>query len=617
MAYQINKSDGSVVATVADGQIDDYSTGLTLIGKNYSGFGEALNENFIKLLENFANTGQPENPIRGQVWFDTSELKLKVYTGVDFAPVSSATIANTQPNTLGIGDLWYNDVAQQLYFFDGTSTILLAPIYSATQGKSGLEVQSILDTLNQTRVVTYLWNNGTLLGIFAVDSFTPKNAITGFSGSIVPGFNAGSLSGIKFNVTCTNAEQLGGSSSDVYVRRNTAQEVIQGALTITTDTGLTVGGANQAELTVSNSNVFLTNSAADRALTLRVVKGITREAAINIDASTRTINLYSAGLAVPTPQVNVNGNLTVTGDLTVEGTTTTINTATLTVEDKNIELASGSTSDVDADGAGLTVRGTTNHTLTWNKDDGSPTGSDRWTSSDDFNLATGKAFYINGVKVLDGTSLGPSITNVPGVTAFTNTLANVKIGPNGALSDPYLKIENNRISTLVGTSVPANLDIELDPIGTGNVSVSGSKIINLADPTSAQDAATKNYVDTSTSLKPLVFSMDLSDSKSNAYIISNILNNLAPAASYVNGTQARILCTLSTINSTTLSFTPLINTTSNVFNLSGGGVASALTGVGITDATITGGTLTLTRVVKIFQISLGNWIHISDTILPP
>ena len=77
MAYQINKTDGSIVATVADGQLDQLSTDLTLIGKNYSGFGEVFNENLIKLLENFAGTSKPLHPIRGQIWFDASELKLK------------------------------------------------------------------------------------------------------------------------------------------------------------------------------------------------------------------------------------------------------------------------------------------------------------------------------------------------------------------------------------------------------------------------------------------------------------------------------------------------------------------------------------------------------------
>ena len=133
MAYQINKTDGSIVSTVADGQVDSLSTDITLIGKNYSGFGEALNENFIKLLENFSSTVEPVRPIKGQIWFDTSENKLKVYNGTQFQPVSSATISNTQPSTLGTGDLWFNDTDKQLFFYDGTNTILLGPSYSQSQ----------------------------------------------------------------------------------------------------------------------------------------------------------------------------------------------------------------------------------------------------------------------------------------------------------------------------------------------------------------------------------------------------------------------------------------------------------------------------------------------------
>ena len=143
MAYQINKTDGTILATVVDGQIDNLSTDLTLIGKNYSGFGEAINENFVKLLENFSNTSRPENPIRGQIWFDVSESKLKVYSGNGFVPVSSATISTTQPLNLGVGDLWFNSTDKQLYFFDGTSTILLGPDYSVSQGISGLRVSNI------------------------------------------------------------------------------------------------------------------------------------------------------------------------------------------------------------------------------------------------------------------------------------------------------------------------------------------------------------------------------------------------------------------------------------------------------------------------------------------
>jgi len=603
MAYQINKTDGTIVATVADGQVDQLSTDLTLIGKNYSGFGEALNENFIKLLENFASTTRPTHPVRGQIWFDVAELKLKVYSGTGFQPVSSATISNTQPSNLGVGDLWFNDVDRQLYFFDGTNTILLAPAYSASQGVSGLRVASILDTLNQTRVVTYFYNNGILLGIFAKDSFTPKNAIEGFTGSIVPGFNAGNLSGIKFNVTCTNAEQLGGTTATTYVRKDTSN-AIAGQLRITTDLGLVVGSAGQANLTVNNGNIFLSNAATDKNMIFNVRKGINQEDAITIYADTREVKIYDG---YTDSLVTLGGGLVITGDLTVQGTTTTVNTATVSVEDKNIELARNAVDNSDADGGGITLNGGSDpdKTLIWT------TASSAWNSSEHMNLASGKSYRINGIEVLTANSLGVGITSIPGVTSFGKQTV-INVGP-GLVGDPaYLRLQNNKISTLI-----TNQDLELEPQGTGNVALIGSpKITGLADPTAAQDAATKEYVDDTIEMRSIVLSMDLSDGKPNSYIITNILNNIAPVADYRDGTVARILCTILSNSTVNLDVNPLINQSSSTFNTPTG-TAPALTNVSISVATVPAPSVSTTRIIKVFQVIAGAWNHVSDTVLPP
>ncbi len=604
MAYQINKTDGTIVATVADGQIDNLSTDLTLIGKNYSGFGEALNENFVKLLENFSSTSAPTQPIRGQIWFDTAELKLKVYNGTEFVPVSSATVSNTQPTTLATGDLWFDNVAGQLYFFDGTRPILLAPAYSATQGLSGLKVESILDTLNQTRVITYLYNNGILLGIFAKDSFTPKTEIIGYSGSIQPGFNAGTLAGLKFNVTVTNSEQLGGAPATTYIRADTSN-AINGQLRITTDLGVVVGGAGQMSLYVTSGDVFMSNSATDKNLILNVRKGINQEDAILVNSSSRIIELYKD---YPDSQVSIGGSLIITGDLTVEGTTTTINTTNVAVEDKNIVLANVATpSNATADGGGITIKGTTDKTILYSL-------ANNWLDcSETVNLATGKALYIDGVKVIDGNSLGSAITSIPGVTSF-GTQNVVNIGP-GIPPVTQMRLENNRISTIAN-----NDNIELAPDGTGNVSLIGSpKIIGLADPTNPQDAATKEYADNKVESRPLVFSIDLSDGKSNTYIIANILNNLAPVSEFRAGTVARMLCNLISNNSQSLDINalpPSLSTSSFLTNLSGS-TAPAVTNISFPLATITAASVTTTRIIKVFQIVGGVWTWQSDTILPP
>jgi len=604
MAYQINKTDGTIVATVADGQIDDRSTAITLIGKNYSGFGEIFNENLIQLLENFADSTPPDNPIRGQIWFDSSQSKLKVYNGLDFVPVSSATISGSQPSTLATGDLWYDNVRQQLFFFDGTAAVLLAPSYSSSQSLSGIRVDTILDTLNQTRVITSLYNNGILLGIFAKDSFTPKVAIIGFTGSIEPGFNAGTLANFKIRATCTNSDSLGGAASTTYVRTDSSN-AINGQLQITVDSGLIVGSAGQGLLFVNSGDLVLANSSSDKNITLSVNKAATQENAVVINAAARTIGLYPT---ISSSTVNVGGNLVITGDLTVEGTTTTLNTSIFTVEDKNVVIANvASPSNSTADGAGITIKGTTDKTIAYSE-------SSNWLAiSDTLNLAAGKALYIGGTKVIDGNSLGSAITSIPGVSSFgTQTVVN--IGP-GAPAVTQMRLENHRIST-----VSSNFDIELEPDGTGNVVLIGSpRITGMANPTSAQDAATKEYTDNRIESRPLIFSIDISDGKSNTYIIDNILNNLSPVAEYRTGTYARILCSLISNNAQTLeinSLPPSLSTAAFLTNL-GGASSLAITNISFPTATIAASSVSVTRIIKLFQIVGGVWAWQSDTVLPP
>jgi len=616
MAYQINKTDGTIVATVADGQIDTLSTDLTLIGKNYSGFGEAFNENLVKLLENFASTTRPLHPLKGQVWFDSAENKLKVYNGSAFIPVSSATVSSTQPVTLSIGDLWFDDVGAQLYFFDGTQPILIGPAYSTAQGKSGLEVDSILDTLNQTRVVTYLYNNGILLGIFAKDSFTPKIAIIGFSGNIEPGFNAGTLANIKFRITCTNSEQLGGAVATTYARRDTSN-TFNGQVSVGVDAGIVIGSGNQMNLLVSSGDIEVSNFASDKDLFLKVRKGLDLENAIAIDSSSRIVDIYSGKIG---STMNVGGSLVVAGDLTVEGTTTTINTSNVTIEDKTLTLANvAAPSETTATGAGIIIRSTGADSSSYDKEivyrstSEGPPPTGVFDVSEDLNLAVGKQLQIGGVKVIDGNSLGSAITSIPGVTAF-GTQNVVNVGP-GIPPVTQMRLENHRIST-----VSTDFDIELEPDGTGNVALIGSpRITGMQDPVSQQDAATKEYVDNTIESRPLIFSMDLSDGKSNTYIINNVLNNLAPVAEFRSGTYARILCTLINPSSTSLAINalpPSISTNPFLTDLSGSS-SLAVTSISFPTATIAAASVSTTRIIKTFQIVSGAWTWQTDSTLPP
>lgn len=652
MAYTINKTDGTILATVADGQIDNLSSDITLIGKNYSGFGESLNENFVKLLENFSNNQQPIRPVRGQIWFDTTELKLKVYNGLAFVPVSSATISTTQPLNLGVGDLWFNDTDKQLYFYDGITTILLGPDYSVSQGLSGLRVANILDSLNQNRVITYLYTNGILLGIFSKDSFTPKLPIEGFTGNIIPGFNAGNLAGLKFNVTSANSDRLGNQPATSYVRSDTSN-IINGQIIISSNLGIIIGDANQGQFQIQDGNLLIANIASDKDISLLTRKGAVPEVALKVTGATRNIDLF-AGFIDST--VNMGGNLTVDGDLIVNGDLTTINTSTITVEDKNIELAKTTNpSDSYADGGGMILKGT-NSTVTLAGSDisgttltvGTVTGGsieigmnltgtgvangtyiegnisgtfgagstwlvsqsqtvaattitatlsdhsfiwnnagDEWFSTEHINLAAGRALKIGGVTVINGNSLGSGITSIPGVTSF---------GPQTDLTVDDMFFDGTSI-TVAGPSQNLNLIID----GAGALNLGNKKIINVQDPTAAQDAATKEYVDNAIEARNLYFSLDISDGISNAGIAS-LLGQIAPVNEYRIGTIARILCTFLVNSTSVVDINSVYAPTSVLVSTPVPGTAFAINSIAFSPVTVPAPGISISRTVKTYQI---------------
>jgi hypothetical protein len=132
MTYRINKTDGTLLTEIPTGIIDQISTDLTLIGNDVVGYGEFLNENFVRLLEHFSDTVQPTNPIVGQLWFDTSLSVLKVYDGNQFKLTSGPIVGSTKPTNLQPGDIWLDSSNQQLWFYDGVDFILVGPIADTT-----------------------------------------------------------------------------------------------------------------------------------------------------------------------------------------------------------------------------------------------------------------------------------------------------------------------------------------------------------------------------------------------------------------------------------------------------------------------------------------------------
>jgi hypothetical protein len=535
MSYIINKTDGSKLAEVADGTTNSVASGITLIGKNVSGFGETLNENLIKLLENFANVEAPSgNAIPGQLWFDTSLNSLKVYTGTEWRTVGSAALSETQPATLRSGDLWFDTLSKQLYFNTGNELTLVAPAYSSNQGRSGIEVATVKNIVGADQTVLKFYISGILIGIISKIEFTPlsgQSVLEGYTNLIIKtGFNLADFAdaiNFKFRTTATNADALGNVPADSFVRKD-IDSIVSAQLSVTN--GVRVGPIN-AFLNLSSTNGYaaIGNTADDLPLTISVRSsnsGI--QNAIYIDPTTQTIILNQSNIS---STVAVGGQLVVDGNLTVRGTTTAITTNNLIVKDKLIEINKpeiGVVSDSDANGGGISLKGTTDHTIIWSN------STDSWDFSENVNIASGKAFYINGVQVLNYNTLSSAITSAPGLTSFgTQSTINVGVDNNNQV----LRINNNMISTLV-----SGTDLRLSPYAGSNIALVGTpKITGLGTPTSDQDATTKLYVDELIGSKNFAFSLDITG-LTNSGIIS-ILNDIAPVAEFAVGAIARISTT--------------------------------------------------------------------------
>jgi hypothetical protein len=207
MSYLINKTDGSLLTEIVDGTVDQLSTNLTLIGKNANSYGESLNENFVRLLENFASDIRPTNPIRGQIWFDITESRLKVYDGTAFRLSGGTVVASSMPSSMSIGDLWIDSRNKQLYFNDGISNVLAGPIDSPS---NGIAVVAVTDDIGGshniiTITISPISNNAVdpiLLAIFSVDEFTLNDSIVGYDGlDIKRGFNFQALQDVNTSIT--------------------------------------------------------------------------------------------------------------------------------------------------------------------------------------------------------------------------------------------------------------------------------------------------------------------------------------------------------------------------------------------------------------------------------
>ena len=227
MPYTINRTNGIKITVVQDGTIDTASLDLTLVGKNYSGYGESFNENFVKLLENFSNTTQPKKPLSGQLWFDAKNKKIKIYDGAKFKAIGVIDNSVVRPTNMNQGDLWYNPTDLKLYAYTGNDWTLIGP--AASSGSNGVATTSIIDEAN---------HNSHIVSQTVIGNITP---------SIVAAPPDG-----KFEVQHTNG--LYNSFPNILPGINLPGTTGQGISTVNTSTGYLLWGTSASALGLVEGN---------------------------------------------------------------------------------------------------------------------------------------------------------------------------------------------------------------------------------------------------------------------------------------------------------------------------------------------------------------------------
>ena len=335
MSYEVNKFSGAFVTSVADGTIDT-TTDLRLVGKNYAGYGEVQNENFLHLLENFANTTAPPKSITGQIWFDTATKKLKYYDGARFKVASGAEASASAPSGLATGDFWWDTGAKQLYAYTGTEFTLVGPIASPDLGSSIISAAVVYGTLvtaEGPHTILKVITDDKTVAIASKTAFTldnTKNAIDDFT-VIKKGITlAKSQTGVssddfRFWGTSSNADKLGGLASDAYLKIG---ETIFTSEVSFKDPGFQLGDGNDLRVRVENGDEVIVENRLGNNITFRItVTETTDERDIAILTPTGIIpgvgNAYTLGQAGGLAWSNVyattfTGNLVgnVTGDTT-------------------------------------------------------------------------------------------------------------------------------------------------------------------------------------------------------------------------------------------------------------------------------------------------------------
>jgi microcystin-dependent protein len=330
MPYIVNFTDSNnkTPITVFD-NTSNTDTDLIFPGRNEVGYGQKIAENFLKVLENFANSEAPERPIEGQLWYDSNENVLKLYDGIIWRAASNIQKGPTEPSVddSNIGELWVDTTNQQLRIYTGTRWILVGPSESTIDGlRYGPIIDTVIDSDNRPRAILVLYIADIPLIIISKDTFTPKLIIDGFV-TIRTGINITNLSveGLfpKVHGTSTSSESLIVGGSEIPAGRFLRSDVsntVEDSFIIKGSGGLTLGPDGTFNLSTTATSAKIYNSTSGSSIDFQV----------NRDGIPNTIlriieNRVGINKDVPDEALDIDGNFKLSGTVTVQNSTESTN----------------------------------------------------------------------------------------------------------------------------------------------------------------------------------------------------------------------------------------------------------------------------------------------------
>jgi microcystin-dependent protein len=330
MPYIVNFTDkeNKIPITVYD-NTSSTDTSLTFPGRNVTGYGQTIAENFLALLENFAKETRPTNPVEGQLWYNTGDGVLQIWDSTTWKAASNIQKSGVEPPTeqSKVGELWVDTTNQQLYVYSGTRWILVGPNFS-TGLRSGPIVDSVVDSDNVSRVILIFYIEDLPVIIFSKDSFTPKISIAGFvtikSGLNITENNIG-LGGFDTKIygTATVAEALVISNVEIPASKFLRSDIInttEYGINIRNNQGITLGVDGTFSLSTSEIASKIYNSNPGSSIDLQINRDGIPSTTLRVINNTVGVNV-----AFPDEALHVDGNIKSNGSLILTDTTPSSN----------------------------------------------------------------------------------------------------------------------------------------------------------------------------------------------------------------------------------------------------------------------------------------------------